>query len=94
MTSERRASRICSGVQTASRITAWMGGLAAMRAPRCAGATMSRALLNPIPDWPAPRVCHAVLCEAQEEPFGTPLPDLVVDLCSTLFLLRDTAGCG
>ena len=39
---------------------------------------MSRALLNPIPDWPALRVClcHAVLCEMQEEPFERPLPDL------------------
>ena len=47
---------------------------------------MSRALLNPIPDWPAlSRLCHAVLCEAREEPFEGPLPD-VVDLCSTLFL--------
>ena len=49
---------------------------------------MSRALLNPIPDWLALRVAlrHAVLCETGEEPFERPLPDLVVDLCSTLFL--------
>ena len=45
---------------------------------------MSRALLNPIPD------CHAVLCEIEEEPSERPLPDLVVDFCSTLFL----QGCG
>ena len=32
------------------------------------------------------RLCHAVLCETREEPFERPLPDLVVDLCSTLFL--------
>ena len=32
------------------------------------------------------RLRHAVLCEAWEEPFERPLPDLVVDLCSTLFL--------
>ena len=31
-------------------------------------------------------LCHAVLCETWEEPFERPLPDLVVDLCSTLFL--------
>ena len=49
---------------------------------------MSRALLNPIPDWLALRFAlrHAVLCETGEEPFERPLPDLVVDLCSTLFL--------
>ena len=32
------------------------------------------------------RLRHAVLCEAQEEPFERPLPHLVADLCSTLFL--------
>ena len=56
MTSERRASRICSGrgpAQTESWIIAWTRVLASMRAPRCAGAAMSRAVLNPIPDCPA-----------------------------------------
>ena len=59
-----------------------------MRAPTCAGAARSRALLNPIPDWACAegRLRHAVLCEAREEPFERPLPDLVVDRCSTLFL--------
>ena len=32
------------------------------------------------------RLRHAVFCEAREEPCERPLPDLVVDLCSTLFL--------
>ena len=32
------------------------------------------------------RLSHAVLCEAREEPFERPLPDLVVDLCSPPFL--------
>ena len=32
------------------------------------------------------RLCHAVLCETREEPFERPLSDLVVDLCSPLFL--------
>ena len=31
-------------------------------------------------------MCHAVLCEDWEEPFDRPLPDIVVDLCSPLFL--------
>ena len=31
-------------------------------------------------------LCHAVLCETREEPFKRPLPDLVVDFCSPLFL--------
>ena len=31
-------------------------------------------------------LCHAVLREAQEEPFERRLPDLVVDFCCTLFL--------
>ena len=49
---------------------------------------MSCALLNPIPDWPALRValCHAVFCETWEQPFERLLSDLVVDLCSPLFL--------
>ena len=75
--------------QTASWIIALMRGLAAMRAPRCACAAMSRALLKPIPDWPAGaegRLCRDVLCETREEPFERPLPDLVVDVCSPLFL--------
>ena len=32
------------------------------------------------------RLCHAVLRETRKEPFKRPLPDLVVDLCSPLFL--------
>ena len=32
------------------------------------------------------RLCHAVLCETREEPVERPLPDLVIDLCSPLFL--------
>ena len=53
-----------------------MRGLAAMGAPRCARAATSRA----------EGLCHAVHCETQEEPFERPLSDLVVDLCSPLFL--------
>ena len=49
---------------------------------------MSRALLNPDSGLACAegRLRHAVLCEAREEPFERPLPDLVVDRCSTLFL--------
>ena len=32
------------------------------------------------------RLRHPVLCEAREEPIERPLPDLVIDCCSTLFL--------
>ena len=32
------------------------------------------------------RLCHAVLCDAQEGPFERPLPDLVMERCITLFL--------
>ena len=52
MTAARRVSRGYDGgrpAKTASWIIAWMRGLAA----KCAGAAMSRALLYPIPDWPA-----------------------------------------
>ena len=55
---------------TASWIVAWMRGLAAMRAPRCTGPAMSRALLFPILDWPCAEcgLYHAVFRETQEEP--------------------------
>ena len=32
------------------------------------------------------RLRHVALCEAPEEPFERPLPDLVIDNCGTLFL--------
>ena len=93
MTAVRRVSRRCSGrrpAQTASWIIAWMRGLAAVSAPKCARAAMSRALLYPIPDWPALSVAcvmrHTVHRETQEEPFERPLPDLIVDRCRPLFL--------
>ena len=60
---------------------------------------MSRALLNPIPDWPAMSVACVILSsvkpgkgrsrdlrETWKEPFERPLPNLVVDFCSELFL--------
>ena len=48
---------------TASCIIAWVRGLVAVGAPRCAGAAMSRALLNPIPDWLALTVaCVKLSC--------------------------------
>ena len=58
------------------------------REPKCAGAAMSRALLNPVPDWPALRVAcvGGVLRETWEEPFERPLPDLFTTsaaLCSS-----------
>ena len=31
-------------------------------------------------------MCHAVLRETREEPFERPLPDLMIDRCSTVFL--------
>ena len=46
-------SRSCFGrrpAKTASWIIAWMRSWTAMRAPNCAGAAMSRALLHPVPD--------------------------------------------
>ena len=64
MTAGRRDSRGCFGrrpAQTASWIIAWVRGLAVMRAPRCAGAPMSRGLLYPIPDWPASSVACVTL---------------------------------
>ena len=50
MTAARRVSSGCFGRKPA--VT--MRGLAAMSAPRCTGAAMSRALLKTIPDWPLP----------------------------------------
>ena len=65
-----------------------MRGLAAMRTPKRAGAAMFRAPLRPNSGLACAegRLRHAVLCEAREEPFEGPLPDLVMDRCSTLFL--------
>ena len=86
MTSERRASRICSGrrlAQTASRIIAWMRGLAAVSAPRCTRAAMSHALLNPIPEWPVLRVACVMLSSVRPGKSRSKrlLPDLIVDRC-------------
>ena len=53
VTAAKRVSRGCIGKRpavTPSWIIAWLRGLAAMSAPRCAGAAMSRTLLYPIPD--------------------------------------------
>ena len=49
---------------------------------------MSRALLYPIPDWPALRVACVVLSSVRpgKSPIERPLPNLVVELCSPLFL--------
>ena len=56
MTAAMRVSRSCFGrrsAKTASWIIAWMRDFAAVKASKCAGAAMSRALLYPILDWPA-----------------------------------------
>ena len=58
-----------------------------MRALKCARAAMSRALLYPIPDsCTERRLRHTVLHETREEPFERPLSNLIVYLCSSLFL--------
>ena len=57
--SSRRATEFCSDnspATVASRIVSRIRGLAATRAPRCAGRATSNDLLHPIPDWPAPSV--------------------------------------
>ena len=61
-----------------------MRGLAAMSAPKCAGAAMSRALLYPTPGWPAPSVACVML--SGEEPLERSLPNLVVDFSGPLLL--------
>ena len=68
MTASRQASKGRFGRRpavTASCIIAWILGLTAIRAPRCAGAAMSRALLCPIPDWPALSVACVKLCSVK-----------------------------
>ena len=91
MTSERRASKICSGRRPAHAscwIIAWLRGLAAMRAPqmcRCSGVLRSFEPNSELASAEG-RLCHAVLCETGEEPFKRLLPDLVENLCSPLFL--------
>ena len=49
---------------------------------------MSRALLNPIADWPRAggRLRHAVLRETGEELIKGPLPNFIVDRRCTSFL--------
>ena len=49
---------------------------------------MSRALLNPIPDWLALRVACVMLSSVRpgEEPFHGPLPNFIVNRRCTLFL--------
>ena len=53
----------------------------------CRGSDVSRSV-GPDSGLASNECClrHTVLCEAREEPFERLLPDLVVDLCSTLFL--------
>ena len=63
------------GQPTASCIVAWMRGFAAMSAPKCAGAAMSRAFLY-----------HAVLRKTREEPLERSLSHLVKNFCGSLFL--------
>ena len=71
---------------------AWTRGLAAMRAPRCAGAAMYRALLYPIPDWSALNVACVILSSVRPgKSRSRPMPNLVVDFCSALFL-KDCVG--
>ena len=50
-------------------------------------AMTSRALLNPILDWPALSVACVILSSVRpkEEPLKRSLPHLVVDFCSPLF---------
>ena len=76
-----------------------MRGLAAMRGPKCAGAAMSRALLVPILDWPAPSVACVKLSSvrpgrAAQETAALPRrrflqPAVPEELCG-----RALAGCG
>ena len=70
-------------------LDAWFG--CDERAPRCAGAAMSRALLNTIRDWPALRVACVMLSCVR------PGKSLSRDRCRPLFLQdcgREPAGCG
>ena len=50
--------------------------------------TMSRALLNPIPDWPALRVACVTLSSVRsgKRRWRDRCPNLVVDRCRSLFL--------
>ena len=76
MSAAKRAFSGCFGrrpAATASWIIAWMRGLAAVSATRCAGAAMSRTLSGL-----ASAECglrNAVLRETWEEPFEEPLPN-------------------
>ena len=70
---ETRLQELLRPAKTASRIMPWMRVLAAMRAKRCAGAAMSRALLNRTQGC----LRHAVLRETGEVPFERPLPNFI-----------------
>ena len=60
----RRATKCCSGnspALVASRIMSWLRGLAATRAPRCAGRSTPPDPFHPSPDWPLLSVACCVL---------------------------------
>ena len=67
-----------------------MRGLAAMSAPKCAGDAVSRALLNPIRDWPALSVaCSELSSVTSGKSLSRNLcPNLIVDFSSS-FLWQD-----
>ena len=71
-----------------------MGGVAAMRAPKVCRSSDAPRSLEPNSGLPCTEgcLCHAVLREAREEPLERPLPDLIVDRCSTVFLQDCVAG--
>ena len=85
MTAVRRVSKGCFGKRphvTASCIIAWMPGLAAMSAPRCAGGRN----VTPGLACAERRLLRALLRESREEPLKISLPNLVVDFSSSFFL--------
>ena len=70
-----------------SWIIAWMRGLTAVGAPKCAGAATSRALLYPIPDSALSVACVTLSSvKPGKSRSRDRWPNLVVDFCSPLFL--------
>ena len=91
MTSDRRASRICSGRKPCPNCVLDHGLDARFGRDEssqvCRSSDVSRSFEpNAGLACAEGRLSHAVLCETLEELFERPLPNLVIDLCSNLFL--------
>ena len=85
MTAARRVSRICSGRRHAQTASPRFGS--DERSQLCRSSDVPRSF-EPNFVLACTEGCfrHAVFRETREEPFERPLPNLIIDRCSTVFL--------